>query len=148
MKPTVENFEILGLFGGKDVKLSFTNKVQSYIGENGLGKTTVLNTLYYLLSLKFEELVNINFSEIKIRINEKNYSFTKTDLQGYVNRNRERNRKSGIYNHIDKLLDDNTILSLKKKLNFITYLFYHRRYSLKFRENFSAKAELETAPKQ
>ena len=41
-----------------------------------------------------------------------------------------------------------TILSLKKKLNFITYLFYHRRYSLKFRENFSAKAELETAPKQ
>ena len=98
MKPTVENFEILGLFGGKDVKLSFTNKVQIYIGENGLGKTTVLNTLYYLLSLKFEELVNINFSEIKIRINEKNYSFTKTDLQGYVNRNRERNRKSGIYN--------------------------------------------------
>ena len=70
MKPTVENFEILGLFGGKDVKLSFTNKVQIYIGENGLGKTTVLNTLYYLLSLKFEELVNINFSEIKIRINE------------------------------------------------------------------------------
>ena len=56
MKPTVENFEILGLFGGKDVKLSFTNKVQIYIGENGLGKTTVLNTLYYLLSLKFEEL--------------------------------------------------------------------------------------------
>ena len=52
MKPTVENFEILGLFGGKDVKLSFTNKVQIYIGENGLGKTTVLNTLYYLLSLK------------------------------------------------------------------------------------------------
>ena len=40
MKPTVENFEILGLFGGKDVKLSFTNKVQIYIGENGLGKTT------------------------------------------------------------------------------------------------------------
>ncbi len=45
---------------------------------------------------------------------KKNYSFTKTDLQGYVNRNRERNRKSGIYNHIDKLLDDNSILSLKK----------------------------------
>ena len=42
MKPTVENFEILGLFGSKDVKLSFTNKVQIYIGENGLGKTTVL----------------------------------------------------------------------------------------------------------
>ena len=51
MKPTVENFEILGLFGGKDVKLSFTNKVQIYIGENGLGKTTVLNTLYYLCLL-------------------------------------------------------------------------------------------------
>ena len=33
-------------------------------------------------------------------------------------------------------------------MNFIAYLFYHRRYSLKFRENFSAKAELETAPKQ
>lgn len=52
MKPTVENFEILGLFGGKDVKLSFTNKVQIYIGENGLGKTTVLNTT--VLSIKFK----------------------------------------------------------------------------------------------
>ena len=41
MKPTVENFEILGLFGGKDVKLSFTNKVQIYIGENGFCKTIV-----------------------------------------------------------------------------------------------------------
>ena len=62
MKPTVENFEILGLFGGKDVKLSFTNKVQIYIGENGLGKTTVLNTLYYLLSLKVLMTQNLDFS--------------------------------------------------------------------------------------
>ena len=31
MKPTVENFEILGLFGGKDVKLSFTKYLQPII---------------------------------------------------------------------------------------------------------------------
>lgn len=114
MKSTVENFEILGLFGSKNVKLSFKNRVQIYIGENGLGKTTVLNTLYYLLDLKFEELLNVNFSQINIRVNNKDYSFTKTDIQGYVNRNKRGSRKSGIYNHIDNLLDKEGIASLKK----------------------------------
>ncbi|MGJ1020662.1 AAA family ATPase, partial [Bacteroides fragilis] len=46
--PSIKKFIIRGLFGIKDVELSFEKQVQIFIGENGLGKTTVLNSLYYV----------------------------------------------------------------------------------------------------
>lgn len=46
--PSIRKFIVRGLFGIKDVELSFDKRVQIFIGENGLGKTTVLNSLYYV----------------------------------------------------------------------------------------------------
>lgn len=86
MKAEIENFSIKGLFGKKDVSLSFENRVQVYVGENGFGKTTVLNLLYYLLSFKFEEMLKINFVSVSIQIKGKSYDFTKTQIQAYVER--------------------------------------------------------------
>ena len=64
MRMNIENFKIKGLFGKKDVSLTFKNQVQIYVGENGFGKTTVLNLLYYLLSCKFEEMLKVNFASV------------------------------------------------------------------------------------
>ena len=62
----IESFCIKSLFGKKDVNLTFKNKAQIYIGENGLGKTTVLNALNYLLNCDFNNLINILFSRVDI----------------------------------------------------------------------------------
>ena len=56
----IDYFSIDGLFGKKDVTLTFSSHVQIYVGENGLGKTTVLNLFYYMLSSKFEEMLKID----------------------------------------------------------------------------------------
>ena len=50
----ISSFSIKRLFGHKDVSLQFKDKVQIYIGENGLGKTTVLNAFNYILTLDWK----------------------------------------------------------------------------------------------
>lgn len=44
---------IFGLFNRYDVRIAFDKQVKIFIGENGLGKTTILNCIYFLLEKKF-----------------------------------------------------------------------------------------------
>ena len=114
MRMNIDYFKICGLFGKKDVTLSFKNKVQIYVGENGLGKTTVLNLLYYVLTCKFDEMLKINFTSVSLKINGKTYDFTKTQIQGYVERNKPGYRRSGLYRHFQDILKPEDIAELKK----------------------------------
>lgn len=46
MKNTfIQKFEIIGLFGYKDVSITFNHSTLIVIGENGFGKTSILNAL-------------------------------------------------------------------------------------------------------
>ena len=68
---SIECFSIKGLFGRNDVTLCFENEVNIYIGENGLGKTTILNCLYYILHDDYIKLSEITFNEIVVKfVNE------------------------------------------------------------------------------
>lgn len=109
----INSFKIEGLFGTKDVELIFDKSVHIYIGENGLGKTTILNALYYIIAQKFDELVNINFIRIEIAINRKKYRITKIDLKHYLEKNNVR-RRTGVNSRLNKFLKDNDIVVLRK----------------------------------
>ena len=58
----LEYIGILGLFDRYNIEIPFDYQVNIFIGENGLGKTTILNCVYYILEKKFSKLVNIQFS--------------------------------------------------------------------------------------
>jgi predicted ATP-binding protein involved in virulence len=60
----LKSFSILGLFGFKDIKIPFEKEATILIAENGSGKTTILNTLYYSISCKFHKLSLIDFDSI------------------------------------------------------------------------------------
>ena len=45
----IKSFSIYGLFGTQDVHIDFDENIKIIIGENGLGKTQLLNIIYYLL---------------------------------------------------------------------------------------------------
>ena len=47
----IKSFAIFNLFGRYNVTLKFDKEVNIYVGENGLGKTTILNCLYSVLNL-------------------------------------------------------------------------------------------------
>lgn len=61
-------FEIEGLNNDKNVALTFDKNIRILLGENGTGKTTILTVFYYVLSRKFYNLSNIDFSKINIKL--------------------------------------------------------------------------------
>lgn len=76
---------IYGLFGRYNIEIPFEKKVNIFIGENGLGKTTILNCIYYLLEQQFTRLVNIPFSEIEIKFKKEKdpYKISGADILEY-----------------------------------------------------------------
>jgi len=110
----IEEFSIKGLFGKKDVDLVFPNKVQIYIGENGLGKTTILNALNFLLSCDFQSLVNISFSRIDIVLQGKKYSLSKEELKNYLRARDGKTRRTGLYQRLLQTLMEPDVRELQK----------------------------------
>lgn len=60
-------FNIIGLYGTKDIRLQFENNRLIIVGENGSGKTTVLRLFYYFISCQWDQLLNYNFDKLVIK---------------------------------------------------------------------------------
>lgn len=65
-KSNLKSFTVKGLFGDRTVVIPFKDDVKILIGENGLGKTTVLNMLYYTLTSKLFKLRDFDFKSLEI----------------------------------------------------------------------------------
>ncbi len=70
----MKSFSVYGLFGTNDVIIPFDENVKILIGENGLGKTQVLNLFYYTLTRNFFRLSEFNFEKLVL-------SFTNVDVE-------------------------------------------------------------------
>ncbi len=107
----IKRFKIKKLFGFRDVDIPFDNNIKILIGENGLGKTTILNSLYYVLTEKYYKLSQIQFEEIELQFKSgETISFSKEELENYL-QYEERKIRSRLTNH---LLDFINISSLHK----------------------------------
>jgi predicted ATP-binding protein involved in virulence len=60
----IKSFSIYGLFGTTDVHIPLDEPVKILVGENGLGKTQVLNLFYYTLTQNFSKLKEYNFDRL------------------------------------------------------------------------------------
>ena len=81
----IKRFKITKLFGFRNVNIPFDDSIKILIGENGLGKTTVLNCLYYVLSEKYHKLFTIDFERIELSFSDNNkIHFTKRELESYI----------------------------------------------------------------
>lgn len=103
----LKSFKIFGLFDRYDVELPFDKQVNIFIGENGLGKTTILNCLYYVLQKKYSQLENIPFQQIEISFRNTSVPITisKADVISY---NQRRNGRRVVYDedYFDFLLSE------------------------------------------
>ena len=57
----LKRFKINGLFGMYDINIPFESNINIFVGENGLGKTTILNALNYVIQADSDGLSTINF---------------------------------------------------------------------------------------
>jgi len=67
----IKRYAIFGLHGDKDVQVDFEGPYKIIVAENGTGKTTVLNSLFYLLTDQFIKLSAIEFDRLILEFENK-----------------------------------------------------------------------------
>ena len=63
----IEKFKINNLFNYINFEYNFKQKDTIFVGENGIGKTTILSILYHVLSTNISELLKYEFESIEIK---------------------------------------------------------------------------------
>ena len=81
------SLEVKGLFGDRDIKFKFEKPLLILIGENGVGKSTVLGILNFILDKNFEALKEYDFHSINFNVNENTYCLNRDELIGRVENN-------------------------------------------------------------
>lgn len=65
MKSFIKRFAIEGLFGNLNVKIDFDENAKIIVGENGCGKTTILNIVYYTLCNNDTEFLKLKYYDFQ-----------------------------------------------------------------------------------
>lgn len=81
MTISLTRFRVDQLHGFKNFDIPIRNNRLVLVGENGSGKTTVINLLYLFLSRQWERLANYQFGAIQVQLNEQEFVLTKRHLQ-------------------------------------------------------------------
>ena len=69
-KSNIKSFSVHGLFGTDDVHIPFDENIKILVGENGIGKTQVLNLFYYTLTRNFFRLGEFSFDKLILEFHE------------------------------------------------------------------------------
>lgn len=68
----IKSFSVHGLFGTDNVHIPFDENIKIVVGENGIGKTQVLNLFYYTLTRNFFRLGEFDFDKLILEFRQGN----------------------------------------------------------------------------
>jgi len=77
----ITEFAIRGLYGQRNITIPIRDNRVVLVGVNGLGKTTIINLLYFFLSRQWRRISEYEFSEISLKVEEKQITFSKKDVE-------------------------------------------------------------------
>jgi molybdenum-dependent DNA-binding transcriptional regulator ModE len=80
MALTIQEFGIKALHGNKNLQIPIKDNRLVLVGLNGLGKTTVVSLLYYVLTRQWARLLDYNFEEISIKTGRKRFVLGRADI--------------------------------------------------------------------
>lgn len=113
MSSFIKKFIIDDLFGFKDIQIDFNEPYKVLVGENGSGKTTIMNCLFYTLTRKFDLLVNIRFTRIRIDFsNGHAFDFTKNEIFAFNDKD-DRFRDTQFYRILSEKINENDFAFLR-----------------------------------
>lgn len=81
MSINLNRFAVLGLHGKFDIDIPISDNKLILVGVNGLGKTTVVNLIYFLLTTQWERLLEYEFSAIEVTLNGTPIRIGREDIQ-------------------------------------------------------------------
>jgi len=77
----ISKFTIKKLHGYKTVDLQLIDNKLILVGENGAGKTTILNLFYYLLSGQWSAMAKYSFDEIIVSVGDQQHRIRYSEIQ-------------------------------------------------------------------
>lgn len=81
MNLQIKRFCIFGLHNKYDIDIPIADNKLILVGVNGLGKTTVVSILYFLLTEQWTRLFEFEFTSLLIVINRKEILISRSDLE-------------------------------------------------------------------
>lgn len=125
----LKSFNIYKLYGYRNIEIDFDHSIKILIGENGLGKTTVLNIIYYVLSKNFSKLNTFNFESIEIIFDSKNKVIIEKEiLDKHLKLDKE--NSSSHFNEILSKINSDQEKLLRKIIDDKSQPLQHRRLDL------------------
>ena len=94
MSLLLTRFAVYGLHGKFDIDIPIYDNRLILVGVNGLGKTTVVNLIYFLLTTQWARLLETEFLSIAICVNERDIEVSRQDIQS----------KSNLSERVDKVI--------------------------------------------
>jgi hypothetical protein len=85
MSLQLTRFAVFGLHGKFDIDIPIFDNRLILVGVNGLGKTTVVNLIYFLLTAQWGRLLESEFVSIAIRLNGQDMEISRQDIQSKSN---------------------------------------------------------------
>jgi predicted ATPase len=80
----ITEISIKGLHGALDITLPIRNNRLILIGVNGLGKSTVVNILYYILSRQWPRLIEIEFESVTVKTKEGSLNLGHAEIEQHI----------------------------------------------------------------
>lgn len=78
-------FAVFGLHGKFDIDIPIYDNRLILVGVNGLGKTTVVNLIYFLLTTQWGRLLDTDFTSMVVELNQQTIEISRKDIQSKVN---------------------------------------------------------------
>lgn len=85
MSLQLTRFAVFGLHGKFDIDIPIFDNRLILVGVNGLGKTTVVNLIYFLLTAQWGRLLESEFVSIAVRLNGQDMEISRQDVQSKSN---------------------------------------------------------------
>lgn len=80
MKDKIDEFEIVGLHGTKNLRIPIKDNRLILVGENGTGKSTVVYIFYYILTKQWDKLSNYSFEKVTLSMNNEKITILPHDI--------------------------------------------------------------------
>jgi energy-coupling factor transporter ATP-binding protein EcfA2 len=110
MEFSLTNFTIVNLHGDTTIEIDINDNKLIIVADNGIGKTTIVNIIYYTLSKQWYKLTDYVFDRIDFTVNGFHLAFTRADLTDYIklkrlNRGLSKNYSTRVSSIMDKILE-------------------------------------------
>lgn len=107
MSGALKNFHVESLHGMWTIDMSIEDNTLVLVGENGTGKTTVANFIYFFLTGQWHRLSEYNFKALSATIDSENITLKHEDIENF---------REVFYNGINGFLEGRMPFSLRRQI--------------------------------